>query len=122
MLIIEKLEAATGPDRELDAEIAKALGWTTFMFGGAGLCWKDLDGHVRAEQPHFTSSLDVALTLTPEIEKPHFPWLAVKSNNPNNPIGCRCEMWLDNVQNFRGRGATIAIAVCIAALRARGVK
>lgn len=119
MTLIERLDAATGPDRELDAEIAKTIGWSTFIFGGAGLCWKDPAGHVRAEQPHFTGSLDATMTLMPKINRPNFPWLAIKSNNPNNPIGCRCELWLDNVKNYNGRGETLAIAICIAALKAR---
>ena len=122
MTLIERLEAATGPDRELDEEIALVTGWG-FDPEFLTLQWTSPDGQIsKSLPPNFTGSIDAAMTLTPEIEKPHFPWLAVKSNNPNNPIGCRCEMWLDNVQNFRGRGATIAIAVCIAALRARGVK
>lgn len=123
--LIKRLEALTGPSREVDAEIATAIGWKSVPWefsGKRGLTWYAPDLEVHYECPRFTGSIDAAMTLTPEIEKPHFPWLAVKSNNPNNPIGCRCEMWLDNVQNFRGRGATIAIAVCIAALRARGVK
>ena len=119
--LITRLEALTGPSREVDAEIAKAVGWTTFMFGGAGLCWKDPAGRVHAVPPHFTGSIDAALTLMPKINRPNLPWLAIKSNNPNNPIGCRCELWLDNVKNYNGRGKTLAIALCIAALKAREV-
>ena len=59
--IIARLEAATKPSRELDAEIAKHLGWTTFMFGGAGPCWKNPEGRIMAECPHYTGSIDAAI-------------------------------------------------------------
>ena len=71
--LITRLEALTGPSREVDAEIAKAVGWTTFMFGGAGLCWKDPAGRVHAVPPHFTGSIDAALTLMPKINRPNLP-------------------------------------------------
>lgn len=120
--LIKRLEALTGPSREVDAEIATAIGWKSVPWefsGKRGLTWYAPDLEVHYECPHFTGSIDAALTLMPKINRPNFPWLAIKSNNPNNPIGCRCELWLDNVKNYNGRGKTLAIAICIAALKAR---
>lgn len=114
--LIKRLEALTGPSREVDAEIAKAIGWVKYI------TWTSPNGRIYADCPNFTNSLDAAMTLVPKMDRPNFPWLMMKSNNPNNPIGCRCELWLDNVKNYRGRGATLAVALCIAALKAREVE
>lgn len=117
---IKRLENLKDPDREVDAEIAKAIGWRDFISDKVpAYYWIDEENRPRLEVPYFTGSIDAALTLMPKINRPNFPWLAIKSNNPNNPIGCRCELWLDNVKNYNGRGKTLAIAICIAALKAR---
>lgn len=63
LALAERCEKAKGPDRELDEDIAQALGWTTFMFGGAGLCWKDTAGEPRPTPPRWTSSLDAIVAL-----------------------------------------------------------
>lgn len=118
--LIKRLEALTGPSREVDAEIAKVTGWRFLTSEKLPHeYWLDQDDLPHNSQPYFTGSIDAALTLMPKINRPNFPWLAIKSNNPNNPIGCRCELWLDNVKNYNGRGKTLAIAICIAALKAR---
>ena len=122
--LITRLEALTGPSREVDAEIAKATGWTAVPWefaGTRGVTWYTSGPEAYKECPQFTGSIDAAMTLMPKIDRPNFPWLAMKSNNPNNPIGCRCELWIDNVKNYNGRGKTLAIAICIAALKAREV-
>ncbi len=123
--LITQLENLKGPSREVDAEIAKAMGWKSFTWEFAGRCgltwYAPLNSVGRPQPPNYTGSIDAALTLMPKINRPNFPWLAIKSNNPNNPIGCRCELWLDNVKNYNGRGETLAIAICIAALKAREV-
>lgn len=83
--LIERLRAAEGPDRELDAEIAKAIGWrphmpvrlrgnpnfryeqcsvnpgTYVLMHGAQPCGKEK--YVRK----FTCSVDIALSLAEEI-------------------------------------------------------
>ena len=91
--LIAALEKAEGPSRELDAEIRK---------------------HVPGDYlPAFTASLDAALTLVPdrrawEIKSTY--WSADK-----RPAACVVRP--DGVRRY-GLGATPAIALCIAALRA----
>ena len=59
--LLAKLEAATGPSREYDAEIARAVGWH-LRDGMYGLEWIAPEGRMRG-LPHFTESLDCAMTL-----------------------------------------------------------
>lgn len=76
-----RVSEAEGPSRELDAEIAEALGWSTFMLGGAGLCWKSPDGHIHAGPPEWTRSLDAVVALIAE-KLPGFKWSLHKSGSP----------------------------------------
>lgn len=68
--LIKRLEEATGPSRELDAEIAVASGG--YFFGDGELCYRDGEtivhpGHGGIDlAPKYTSSIDAALTLVPE--------------------------------------------------------
>ncbi|HWL04532.1 MAG TPA: hypothetical protein VNQ99_06285 [Xanthobacteraceae bacterium] len=70
--LIARLEAATGPDRELDIDVLVACGWRDEReFGfladlqgehywiGNPDCW-------NGEPPFVTGSLDAAMTLVPE--------------------------------------------------------
>lgn len=60
---VEKLE---GPSREVDAEIAKAIGWCFVGEGHPiGRVWYNPEGRA-ATLPAFTRSLDAAMTLVPE--------------------------------------------------------
>ncbi len=64
--LADRVEKASGPDLELDAEIWMTLhpDWRDYPrndFGG----WDCQTGKTRAAQP-FTSSLDAAMTLVPE--------------------------------------------------------
>lgn len=93
--LIARLEAATGPSFALDCEINKAVG---------SAAWPP-----RA----YTASIDAALTLVPDDHD----WSlhcdngqAIAGCAPADPAGCS---WADS------RAATPALALCIAALRAR---
>ena len=60
--LIERLEKAEGPDRELDQEIAKACGWqyvpaSPFTRDG----WISPDYQDYDEAPYYTASLDAHL-------------------------------------------------------------
>lgn len=59
-----RVEAATGPDRELDAEIAKAFGWRLL---GHRRFWEAPKGWIRLQDieglPPFARSIDYALAL-----------------------------------------------------------
>lgn len=115
--LIAALEGATGPSRELEAAIALALGWERIhpcrTVGNTG-AWRTPGGHLVYDFPAYTASLDAALTLVPEgwgwsadctSPKPYFRlWLY--ENGPS-------------CQDQDAEGATPAIALCIAALKAR---
>lgn len=100
--IIARLEAASGPDRRLDSDI-EALVQPDSM-----------------PTPHFTGSVDAAVTLIPK----NMHW-EVKSSIP----GCAddfceacCSSWNEDFtiseDTSEATGTTPAIALCIAALRA----
>jgi hypothetical protein len=66
--LIARLQAAEGPDRGLDAEIAAAVGWTHV---GKRDGYKDIIGFMPGRPsvtriPRFTSSMDSAFQLIPE--------------------------------------------------------
>ena len=103
--LITRLEAATGPDRELDRAIAKALGVMPLY---------QMRGQIGSSWPDFTDSIDAALTLVPEGYYPIIDFAEVKCfirdrNNFDHDPPAWC-----------AKAPTPALAICIAALRARG--
>lgn len=76
--LISRLEALTAPSRELDEEIALANGWTRIPHSSGHVSgWCCPDGQICANAPHFTSSIDAALTLVPK------GWHAVVNHRDN---------------------------------------
>ena len=123
--IIARLEAATGPDRELSRDIAFALGWR--------VCWgkwyspataaearkskKALPAYPASlEPPDFTGSLDAALTLVPK------GWGYQITHSKS---GVDVTMWVMGEEEeeqgsfFSAVSVIVAIALCNAALIAR---
>ena len=90
--LIVALEAATGPDRALDAYIGEYLGITLVDV------WEDF--------LTYTASIDAALTLMPAHMS--VVWFRISS-----------VAGFVNVEGQRGQGATPAISFCIAALKVR---
>lgn len=112
--LITRLQAAEGPSRELDAEIALMRGWTAFSD-----YWLSPSGRQRQfHPPSFTSSIDAALTLVPEGFgcTLHIPPRFDGAKNQH----CVLERWDDGDEISATNCATPALALCIAALRARG--
>lgn len=108
--LIAALEKATGPDRELDHEIAQ------FIYPGEKLQWPEMykassEFWCRRNVEKYTSSIDAALTLVPEYSyaEIHTDNCAFVRINGEEEYEC----W--NV-------ASPAIALCIAALKARGAR
>ena len=68
--LIARLEAAEGPSRELDADIAEALGNPVLRPDpGSSLryvMWPPEDETYTTEVPAYTASLDAAVSLVPE--------------------------------------------------------
>lgn len=103
--LIKAIEAASGPSRELDREVAFAVGWKRSPYSGD---WVAPNGDPRNAPSYFTGSVDAALSLVPEGRV----W----------SVGCIVKgpgyvAVLDN-DGRSHRGATPALALCAAALRA----
>lgn len=115
--LIEELEKATGPDRMLDKEIGEYLGWKVFAAGvataGGDPHWVCNTPMGRGALPAFTSSIDAALTLVPEgygfYLRGDYSGAGAGLSFPD----------AYNVTPGHVEAATPAIALCIAALRAR---
>ena len=129
--LIAELEAAKEGSRELSDEVLLMCGWSYEpnrygpggpQWGGGGL-WTDPLGIGTAAsdpRPSPTESLDAALTLVPE------GWIWEISNT----VGCGGDVsggfaWVQPADvrppgaHHQAKGATPALALCIAALKAR---
>lgn len=118
LALAERCEQATGPDRELDADIARLVGWTKVHFSPLD---PDFLSGLQPGKPdywravsEFTASLDAALTLVPEGLK----WACGFSQRvPHN-----AQVWT-SAGFYEGEcDSNRAIAVCVAALRARAAE
>ena len=111
--IIDKLERADGPDRELDCRIWCTLGPVPYDHA-----IQVVPDHSQWVAPTYTASIDAAMTLVPE------GWHT--SNYHQGPSGGG-HWWKlgyinDTMQHYvtaESRAATPALALCIAAVRAR---
>lgn len=120
--LIERLEKATGPSRALDADLAMAFGQKVFQTkrrDGQG-SWLTYSFRNGDEVPHYTASIDAALTLVPA----GFRWKLGYSRH----VRCNAEL-IDyriqmepNLGRFDGEcDSNHAIAICIAARKARAL-
>lgn len=145
--LIEKLEAATEGGRLLDFEIQVAIEdriWPSRRMNGTIInpnakmsdfleaCRDVIDADDEDyDFPRYTTSLDAALTLVPHPSGGSSPattfgiegcaddrprgasaWVSYFSGMTGGPVG----------EPSRGRGATLALSLCIAALKARNTK
>lgn len=138
MTLIEQLEQAEGPSRELDAEIAAAV---RYFPKNVGFVWKnDLEancpeigrvtcvtslgtGGPHYESPRYTASIDAALTLVPgSNEHTALFWQLGDDGAGGNPADFLARLLIcTNLTShqFRAVAATPALALCIVAIRAR---
>ncbi len=123
--IIERLEAASGPDRELDGAIALSFGWTFEKMKGDRRPYYRKPGnteyYLRSEPPHYTSSIDAALSLVPEDAF----WRIGHDGEGADPSEYRADVLLSRHPDpivCSEVASTPAITLCIAALRARAHK
>ena len=121
--LLERVEAASGPDRELDAVL-----WLAFTPGATRRTlhvphWQrpyDID-ETRDEKgrliivPSYTSSLDAALALVERV-LPGWLWM-VASADPPNRLPARVELWTGD-EEVRASAATPALALLAALLKA----
>ena len=113
-----RIEAASGPDRGLDAAIAREVGWGCVVrdpqAGGNWYCWrKEYRSGEWMPLPHYTASLDAAMMLVPEGHLWHvsgglnWGYVTIESGD-------------DRIEDFKGNAATPALALSAAAIRAGG--
>ena len=110
--LVQELERATEGSRDLDQEIRKLLVAQKLSAGQGGAEVRQDMGHWSlgypdSNIPHYTTSLDAALTLVP----PNVTW-RVKGGPQKRQISA----W---VAGWDGYASTPALALCIAVLRAR---
>lgn len=126
--LIERLEGLTGPCRECDCLIALEAGWDvqnmslplSDLVKRFGFEWL----HEAATEynsiyktlPAYTASIDAAMTLVPE------GWTADVRKYPNGRGFAVLSQWSPPCESEKSvDDATPAIALCIAALKARGL-
>lgn len=118
--LIAALEKAERPSRELDAEIAALIAETQPAHPMPdGTIWIEGCGSESSRTLHsrsYTRSIDAALTLVPD----GFDWFVSSEFHGTQFFATVTSK--DRLHNFVARGilATPAIALCIAALKARG--
>jgi hypothetical protein len=113
--LIERLEKATGPDADLDAAIFEAVNGVSAYRNTHGFS----GGTVRKRMqglPAYTDSLDAALSLVPEMYEG-----SLDIRNPAvGQFGAK--LWtFKGGGDVWGKGINQAIALCIAALKARAL-
>lgn len=112
--LIERLEKATGQDWALNVAIALEVGWKK---SGPFPMWMSPDNNVvRNTPPDFTASIDGALTLVPEGHAAVVcVWPCMAAVEVTND-----DHWYDPALHYSPtKAATPALALCIAALKAR---
>lgn len=107
--LIERLEAALEGSRELDEEIAQAI-FPKLIRRHASWYIDDM----RTDIEPFSTSLDAALTLVPEGHA----GLTMRTNTSMPQVTIHCAPNSDRT-NYYGEAVTVALALCIAALKAR---
>lgn len=122
MTLSERVERLTGADRGIDGLIFKAMfperDWHEFENGWASRC--PIDNVAFDTAPAYTAIIDAAMTLVPE------GCLWTVGSEPWDAPRARCYLveGLMNMPDGYGdlvSAATPALALCAAALRARGL-
>ena len=111
-------ERAEGPSRELDARIAiAAAGWTS---EASGKVWRGPNKQLKLfDPPNFTGSLDIAVSLVPKW------WRFTLESGPKTKNYALAQGPLTGKFAHLKRGAWAsgaALAICVAALRARAAQ
>lgn len=124
--LIERLEKATGPDRELDGLIFQEVGgdhWLNAMRRSqepSGCPLEIAEVTARTYAPSFTASIDAALTLVPEgmwwligagQTRPDEPLYGAQIRKPGFSTGGEVVSEAEH--------SCMAVALCMAALKAR---
>lgn len=124
--LLEKLLSATGPDRRLDTEIGLALDIETAWSGDLRQLGYAENVFIALGAQPYTASIDAALTLVPD----GWAWAlhhhrdctganAVPFAKVSRASWNKRHNEAEFYKEAHSRGATPAIAICIAALKAR---
>lgn len=120
MTLEERIEAAEGPSRDLDVEIAKAVGAKHGAIESVDLEARSVY-YIDECALSYTASIDAAMTLVPE----GWEWCMFSRNNdeegskPSAELAPTTEVWKNGKSAQIAFAATPALALCAAALRAR---
>lgn len=116
--LIDRLESLTGPNFELERHIAVASGKALRLSGDGAVEWAP--GNTFGVAPAYTCSIDAALLLVPEN---HTWWVDSEEVIGDGSVLPPSAAVMAYGADFRicdnSKGATPAIAICIAALKAR---
>lgn len=120
--LIVRLEAASGPDRELDGRIWCALnGYPFVQWDGAGCVYRGRDGIGHIAHDHireWTRSIDASMTLVPD----GWSWKLLhepKYTRVYRVVVRGASTLAEVAPAYVISSPTPALALCIAALRAR---
>lgn len=115
--LIERLEKATGPDRELDSDICRACGFKLYPFDRPS-------NDTLAEAPRYTASLDAAVSLCERV-LPGRDW-TVRTRRAHPYQGnyqFEAVVWGPSGSHVGAQAgyhnSGTALALCLATLRAR---
>lgn len=115
--LIERIEAASELRRQLDADIAREVGRIPkdAVLDSDGTAWHNRLGY---EVPNYTGSLDAAMTLVPENGFCEINWYRGRSDDGKDDA----TVWALYGEEYccHANAATPALALCAAALRAKG--
>lgn len=113
--LIERLEQANAPDRDLDRDIAPLIGLRVVNEGHPlGVCYYDKQGH-GVPLPAFTSSLDAAMSLV--LEQDQAEVLRQAMRNLGAEFALHIRFW--SAEDHGPYARALARFVAAAALRAR---
>lgn len=130
--LAERVEAATGPDRELDCAIMQAVNPDFQPIpGGSGFYDPALINALSAQKyitkgtyvtPRYTASIDAAMQLVPEGDDVSGEIFRLETYNKSGVLAdhVRASAWVPGAP--RAFAATPALAICAAALRAKASK
>ena len=105
LALADRVEAASGPDRALSADILKAVGYRA-----SGWQLLDPNGNPCLQVPDVLASIDAALSLVPD------GWRKMVDDLDRTPEAIVSTP--DQKRSWDGRAATMPLALTAAALRA----
>lgn len=131
--LIARLSALSGPDDDLNGEIAVAAGVATEVNSRNGRFARYLDENGKPDEifsrcPHYTGhGIDAAMGLIPDGFSAEFAISVAPTNSPELRF-TRCRLWdwrrgplaIDPANEWKSEGnRLLAINICIAAIKAR---